>query len=286
MKRLDRFRNVLNNHGIKIVKMGKSSLKGANTPEETALLAAGLIGADLVAEGWEMTVRDGAVYVTFGSSEHRVEFVQTNGGAYRLGNSRRLTEQDLQNAKTPNGGWNRSTLEKWGVPWPPPKGWKAALLSGRVVGTSEGDVKGLLTRLCLHLNNQGLGHAVTSEVVEFFGGKFPTQEEIDFSKSNTRSWYLVGGRRVSVGPVTPNTDDIRIILPCLLEQIVNVCHDYEVMYKKITEWMSIADGKSDSDHKEDGHNLVAEAVIHLDLLTEDLVFERRNGTFGWWERAG
>lgn len=30
-------------------------------------------------------------------------------------------------ARTPKGGWTRETLESWGVPWPPPKGWRAGL---------------------------------------------------------------------------------------------------------------------------------------------------------------
>jgi hypothetical protein len=30
---------------------------------------------------------------------------------------------------TPGGGWTKETLAGWGVPWPPPKGWKAALLA-------------------------------------------------------------------------------------------------------------------------------------------------------------
>jgi hypothetical protein len=30
---------------------------------------------------------------------------------------------------TPNGGWRKSQLAAWGVPWPPPKGWKKRLLN-------------------------------------------------------------------------------------------------------------------------------------------------------------
>jgi hypothetical protein len=33
----------------------------------------------------------------------------------------------IEAAKTSRGGWTRDTLAQWGVPWPPPKGWKAAL---------------------------------------------------------------------------------------------------------------------------------------------------------------
>lgn len=30
--------------------------------------------------------------------------------------------------QTGPGGWNKAQLAKWGVPWPPPAGWKANIL--------------------------------------------------------------------------------------------------------------------------------------------------------------
>jgi hypothetical protein len=42
-----------------------------------------------------------------------------------------VTEDEMNAARTPAGGWTRETLAGWGVPWPPPKGWKAALLAGQ-----------------------------------------------------------------------------------------------------------------------------------------------------------
>lgn len=41
-----------------------------------------------------------------------------------------MTEADIMAARTPAGGWTRETLASWGVPWPPPKGWKKRLLDG------------------------------------------------------------------------------------------------------------------------------------------------------------
>lgn len=38
------------------------------------------------------------------------------------------TEEEIEAARTPAGGWTRETLAGWGVPWPPPKGWKQDLL--------------------------------------------------------------------------------------------------------------------------------------------------------------
>jgi hypothetical protein len=38
------------------------------------------------------------------------------------------TEKEIEEAKTSAGGWTRETLARWGVSWPPPKGWKKALI--------------------------------------------------------------------------------------------------------------------------------------------------------------
>lgn len=38
------------------------------------------------------------------------------------------TSAEIEAARTPAGGWTREQLAAWGVPWPPPKGWKRALI--------------------------------------------------------------------------------------------------------------------------------------------------------------
>ena len=40
-----------------------------------------------------------------------------------------VTLEEIENAKTVNGGWTKAQLKAWGVPWPPPKGWKYALVN-------------------------------------------------------------------------------------------------------------------------------------------------------------
>lgn len=40
----------------------------------------------------------------------------------------KVTEEEIEAKKTPAGGWTRKDLEAWGVPWPPPKGWKKVLV--------------------------------------------------------------------------------------------------------------------------------------------------------------
>lgn len=42
----------------------------------------------------------------------------------------KLTEQEIEKGRSPKGGFTKRQLARWGVPWPPPKGWKDALLAG------------------------------------------------------------------------------------------------------------------------------------------------------------
>ena len=42
----------------------------------------------------------------------------------------KVSKQEIQKGMTPKGGFTRKTLTGWGVSWPPPKGWRKALVSG------------------------------------------------------------------------------------------------------------------------------------------------------------
>lgn len=42
----------------------------------------------------------------------------------------RPTPEEIDAARTANGGWARESLATWGVPWPPPAGWKKKLIAG------------------------------------------------------------------------------------------------------------------------------------------------------------
>ena len=37
------------------------------------------------------------------------------------------TEDEIDEARTANGGWTKDQLAEWGVSWPPPRGWKEGL---------------------------------------------------------------------------------------------------------------------------------------------------------------
>jgi hypothetical protein len=40
-----------------------------------------------------------------------------------------ISEEEIEEQRTHKGGWNRVALAQWGVPWPPPAGWKHTLLA-------------------------------------------------------------------------------------------------------------------------------------------------------------
>lgn len=38
-----------------------------------------------------------------------------------------VSAEDIMNGRSPRGSWTKATLAGWGVPWPPPHGWRARL---------------------------------------------------------------------------------------------------------------------------------------------------------------
>lgn len=44
-----------------------------------------------------------------------------------------MLEEEIEALKSEKGGWTKKTLESLGVPWPPPKGWKQALIDGEPI---------------------------------------------------------------------------------------------------------------------------------------------------------
>jgi hypothetical protein len=41
----------------------------------------------------------------------------------------RPTPAEIDAARTPRGSWTKAQLAEWGVPWPPPRGWRKRLLA-------------------------------------------------------------------------------------------------------------------------------------------------------------
>lgn len=111
----------------------------------------------------------------------------------RVGNSGKvgMTEAEIEAGRSPKGGFSRLQLEQWGVPWPPPKGWKKALLNGDDPALLNGKKTAdqLLREVVLAIVEQGQGHLIEhlDDVHEYFGARIPTQEEILASKKTLRN---------------------------------------------------------------------------------------------------
>lgn len=50
----------------------------------------------------------------------------------------RPTPDEIEAARSPFGGWTAATLASWGVPWPPPKGWRRALEQAAIAARRSG----------------------------------------------------------------------------------------------------------------------------------------------------
>ena len=44
-----------------------------------------------------------------------------------------ITDQQIEAGKSHRGGFTRKQLAAWGVGWPPPRGWRKALVQGRPI---------------------------------------------------------------------------------------------------------------------------------------------------------
>lgn len=42
----------------------------------------------------------------------------------------KISNDVIKAAMTSNNAWTKKTLAEWGVPWPPPQGWRNALING------------------------------------------------------------------------------------------------------------------------------------------------------------
>jgi hypothetical protein len=94
-----------------------------------------------------------------------------------------MTPEELEAGKSPKGGYTKEQLAKWGVPWPPPKGWKEALLTGqpmeRMITPSvvrpTMDANELLRQVVLAIVERGHASDLYDypDVLAFFGAKMP-----------------------------------------------------------------------------------------------------------------
>ena len=68
-----------------------------------------------------------------------------------------MTEADIEAGRSAKGGFTRQQLKEWGVPWPPPKGWKKALMCGKDPANleSKADPAKLLRKVVLAIIESG-----------------------------------------------------------------------------------------------------------------------------------
>lgn len=96
----------------------------------------------------------------------------------------KLTEADLEAGKSVRGGYSKAQLAKWGVPWPPPHGWKEALLAGKTceeAGLLEGpSADDILRKVVLRVVERGQASILYDmpDVLAYFGARIPTEEPI------------------------------------------------------------------------------------------------------------
>jgi len=99
-----------------------------------------------------------------------------------------ITDEEIDAEKTPAGGLTAATLRKWGVSWPPPKGWRKTILqhgypydeSLNAEGERKGDPDQLLRKVVLAVVEAGQAHILYDmpEVLAFFGAVIPTPLEL------------------------------------------------------------------------------------------------------------
>ena len=50
---------------------------------------------------------------------------------------RKYTKAEIEGLKSKRGGWTKDALAQLGVPWPPPTGWRKALMNGEPMPIRE-----------------------------------------------------------------------------------------------------------------------------------------------------
>lgn len=86
-----------------------------------------------------------------------------------------ITPEEIEAGRTGRGGWKRETLAKWGVPWPPPRGWRKRLLAGLSPVSSEDSPR---PKSCLELRVEALEKKV-AELSDMLEPKVLNPDYID-----------------------------------------------------------------------------------------------------------
>lgn len=79
-----------------------------------------------------------------------------------------LTEAEIEAGKSPKGGYTREQLAEWGVPWPPPRGWKDRLMGKEPLpeGSFVNDAGVLLRMTITHERYKALKEAADASAID------------------------------------------------------------------------------------------------------------------------
>jgi len=126
----------------------------------------------------------------------------------------KLSEEEILAARSPKGGWTRKTLEKWGVPWPPPKGWKTELTEAPTINRPEikdepqtlRPPKAIPATLYVLYDPRGyrMGYGETEDKLGefatfFMPPKWPDYKEITWLEMKSDGWKAIKFKRCPKG---------------------------------------------------------------------------------------
>lgn len=99
-----------------------------------------------------------------------------------------ITNEEISAARTEKGGFTAKTLAEWGVPWPPPSGWRKTIVAHGIpydaTKNGEDEVAGhepheLLRKVVLAVVNAGHASDLYEfpDVLAYFGAQLPEAAE-------------------------------------------------------------------------------------------------------------
>lgn len=119
-----------------------------------------------------------------------------------------ITIEEIEAARTPAGGFNAKTLRQWGVPWPPPKGWRQTLVDHGYPydetlndeAARRGDPDQILRRVLLAVVEAGQAHILYDipEALAFTGARIPTPDELS-GHHNVDPRLMAASKRIHEG---------------------------------------------------------------------------------------
>lgn len=99
-----------------------------------------------------------------------------------------ITAEEIEAGRSERGGFTAATLADWGVPWPPPSGWKATILAHGIPydatkndmdEVADHDPHELLRKVVLAVVNAGHASDLYEfpDVLDYFGAQLPGSAE-------------------------------------------------------------------------------------------------------------